>query len=133
MKSAIAILENSLEALAANEPINRAEGNLGQADLEAANASEVRQAIAVLQSADAAAIPRGVLDHPETEHAFENYGGSDLYAVMATMEDKRDELRSALIRLLAWTDAGLSPVEKREAEKQARATLGYPESDPAEK
>ena len=35
-----------------NEPINRAEGKTEQADLEAANASEIRQALAILKAAE---------------------------------------------------------------------------------
>jgi hypothetical protein len=56
MKSAIAQLEISLETLVTNEPINRAEGNTEQADLEAVNASEIRQALAVLKAAGAGPI-----------------------------------------------------------------------------
>lgn len=52
MKAAIAQLEVNLETLLNNEPINRAEGNTEQADLEAANASEIRQALAVLKAAE---------------------------------------------------------------------------------
>mgnify|MGYP001450014166 CR=1 FL=1 len=50
MKAAIAHLEQYLETLETNEPINRAEGNEEQADLEAKNATEVRAALAVLRS-----------------------------------------------------------------------------------
>lgn len=49
MKAAIAELEIRLETLTNNEKINRAEGQTGQANLEAANAAEIRQAIAVLR------------------------------------------------------------------------------------
>jgi len=52
MKAAIAQLEVSLETLVTNEPINRREGNTEQADMEAVNASEIRQAIAILKAAD---------------------------------------------------------------------------------
>lgn len=56
VKAAIEQLEISLETLVTNEPINRAEGNTEQADLEAENASEIRQALAVLKAADAGPI-----------------------------------------------------------------------------
>lgn len=49
MKAAITQLQIHLDVLTTNEPINRAEGNTEQADLEAANAAEIRQAIAVLE------------------------------------------------------------------------------------
>ena len=49
MKAAITQLRIHLDVLTTNEPINRAEGNTEQADLEAANAAEIRQAIAVLE------------------------------------------------------------------------------------
>ncbi len=49
MKSAIETLEISLNALTTNEPINRAAGNIEQADLEAANAAEIREALDVLR------------------------------------------------------------------------------------
>ena len=49
MKSAIAVLEIALGACEVNEPINRAEGNDEQADLEAANANEYKEAIAVVK------------------------------------------------------------------------------------
>jgi hypothetical protein len=53
MKAAIAQLKISLDVLTTNEPINRAEGNTEQADVEAENASEIRQALAVLEAANA--------------------------------------------------------------------------------
>ena len=56
MKAAIVQLEISLETLVTNEPINRAEGNTEQADMEAVNASEIRQALAVLKAAAAGPI-----------------------------------------------------------------------------
>jgi hypothetical protein len=56
MKAAIAQLEISLAVMITNEPINRAEGKTEQADLEAVNASEIRQALAVLKAADAGPI-----------------------------------------------------------------------------
>jgi hypothetical protein len=51
MKAAIAVLENALEVVEKNEPINRAEGNTEQADLEAGNAEEFRAAICTLNDA----------------------------------------------------------------------------------
>ena len=51
MKAAITQLQIHLDVLTTNEPINRAEGNTEQADLEATNAAEIRQAIAVLERA----------------------------------------------------------------------------------
>ena len=56
MKAAIVQVEISLEPLVTNEPINRAEGNTEQADMEAVNASEIRQALAVLKAAAAGPI-----------------------------------------------------------------------------
>lgn len=52
MKNAISILEIALETMVTNEPINRREGNVDQADLEARNATEIRQALTVLRAAD---------------------------------------------------------------------------------
>lgn len=52
MKTAIETLKQALEVAETNEPINRAAGNAEQADLEAANAADYRQALAVLQAAD---------------------------------------------------------------------------------
>jgi hypothetical protein len=54
MKAAIHQLEVTLATLTNNEPINRAEGNAVQADLEARCAAEIRQALAVLNAAEAA-------------------------------------------------------------------------------
>ena len=48
MNAAIAQLEITLNILETNEPINRAEGNIEQADLEAASAVEIREALGVL-------------------------------------------------------------------------------------
>ena len=59
MKAAITQLEISLETLVTNEPINRSEGNTDQADLEAMNASEIRQALAVLRAAEGGPIGPG--------------------------------------------------------------------------
>jgi hypothetical protein len=65
MKAAIAQLEISLENLETNIPIRRAEGDVEQADAWAVNASEIRQALAVLKAADDGPIwpePNGELD-----------------------------------------------------------------------
>lgn len=51
MEAAIIELEIVLEMLENNEPINRAEGNTAQADLEAKRAGEIRQALDVLRAA----------------------------------------------------------------------------------
>lgn len=51
MKAAIIELERALNVAETNEPINRAEGNEAQADLEASNAAQYRQALAVLNAA----------------------------------------------------------------------------------
>lgn len=48
MQAAITNLEISLETLENNEPINRAEGNIAQADLELRNAREIREGLRVL-------------------------------------------------------------------------------------
>ena len=53
MKAAIAQLEISLNVLEGNEPINRSNGNVEQAELEAKNAADIRQALAILRAADA--------------------------------------------------------------------------------
>jgi hypothetical protein len=50
MNAAITQLEVTLDVLETNEPINRAEGNIAQADLEATNAAEIRDALGVLRS-----------------------------------------------------------------------------------
>jgi len=49
MQAAIAQLKIALEAVETNEPINRAAGNIAQADLEFENAADFRQAIAMLE------------------------------------------------------------------------------------
>lgn len=51
MQAAINELEIYLEILETNEPINRAEGNIDQADSEKQNAIEVRAALDKLRSA----------------------------------------------------------------------------------
>ncbi len=53
MKAAITELEIALKTMETNEPINRKEGKTEQADLEAKNAADFRQALAVLRAADA--------------------------------------------------------------------------------
>lgn len=50
MKAAISTLEAALHTLETNQPINRKEGNLAQADLEAINAAEIKGAIAILHA-----------------------------------------------------------------------------------
>ncbi len=52
MKAAINELTIALETMETNEPINRAEGNTEQADLEAENAADFRKALAVLRAAE---------------------------------------------------------------------------------
>ena len=53
--AAITALEVTRDTLETNEPINRAEGNDEQADLEAKSAEEVKQAIEVLKEVQGAA------------------------------------------------------------------------------
>lgn len=48
---ALAYLKAQLETLANNEPIHREIGDIEQADLDAANARDVRLAIAILEAA----------------------------------------------------------------------------------
>jgi hypothetical protein len=50
MNHVIAVLQNALDTAENNEPINRAAGNLAQADLERDVAAECRQAIAQLSN-----------------------------------------------------------------------------------
>lgn len=50
MQAAIIQLEIYLNVLETNEPINREEGNIEQADQEAANAKEIRKALEVLKA-----------------------------------------------------------------------------------
>lgn len=50
MKSAIYILEQSLDTMETNEPINRRENKTAQADLEAKTAAELRQALGILRA-----------------------------------------------------------------------------------
>lgn len=56
MQAAITQLEIALDVLVTNEPINRERGDIEQADLEARNAAEIRQAIDVLKAAEAGPI-----------------------------------------------------------------------------
>lgn len=46
-----AVLDSHLETLLNNEPINRAEGNVEQADLEAQSAESIRKALSILDAA----------------------------------------------------------------------------------
>ena len=50
MNAAITYLKASLNVLETNEPINRAEGNIEQADLEAISISQIKEGIEVLKS-----------------------------------------------------------------------------------
>jgi len=83
MKYAINTLQISLKTLETNEPINRLEDNHAQADLESVAASETRQAIAILEAADAGPIwpdPKSLPDtdlnepHPTRSCATEDGG-----------------------------------------------------------
>lgn len=58
--AARACLENYLHVLDTNEPINRMEGNFGQAQLESKNAQDVRKALHVLRQAKVAAAQPGM-------------------------------------------------------------------------
>jgi hypothetical protein len=51
MQASINQLKLALEVCEVNEPINRDAGKLEQAELEAVNAADFRQAIAVLEAA----------------------------------------------------------------------------------
>lgn len=50
MNAAINTLEIALSVMETNEPINRAEGNIEQADLELANATDYRKALDILRA-----------------------------------------------------------------------------------
>ena len=50
MNAAITYLETSLNVLETNEPINRAEGNIEQADLEAISILQIKEGIEALKS-----------------------------------------------------------------------------------
>lgn len=54
MQYAINHLRVGLDVLTTNEPINREAGNTAQADLELAGASDIREALTVLEEAAAA-------------------------------------------------------------------------------
>ena len=51
MNAAVTYLETSLNVLETNEPINRAEGNIEQADLEAVSILQIKEGIEVLRAA----------------------------------------------------------------------------------
>lgn len=51
MQAAITQLQETLRILEENEPINRKEGKIEQAELEAFNAAQIRWAIEVLKAA----------------------------------------------------------------------------------
>ena len=74
MKSAIETLRISLGHLETNEPIHRAEGNTEQADLEAANAAEFRDAIVFLEMMQSAKQGGTItVIPPESEKAWREY------------------------------------------------------------
>jgi hypothetical protein len=50
MQAAISTLEIALDVLLTNEPINRAEGNVEQADFEAKSAEDIRKAVECLSA-----------------------------------------------------------------------------------
>jgi hypothetical protein len=50
--AAVAELERALDVVATNEPINRAEGNIDQANLEAEVSGSIKEAIGILSEAD---------------------------------------------------------------------------------
>jgi len=52
MKHALTIIENALNVAVNNEPINRAEGKVDQADLELVVAEECRKALVILAEHD---------------------------------------------------------------------------------
>ena len=51
MHAAITYLETSLNVLETNEPINRAEGNIEQANLEAVSLLQIKEGIEFLRAA----------------------------------------------------------------------------------
>ncbi len=50
MRQAISVLEAALDVAETNEPINRRENRVAQADLEAKTAAELRQALGILRA-----------------------------------------------------------------------------------
>lgn len=52
MNPAITVLESSLHALENNEPIQRSDGRIEQADASAKQADQIRKALAILRAAN---------------------------------------------------------------------------------
>ena len=103
MNAAIAQLEISLEALENNEPINRKEGNEEQADLEAKNAEEIRQALVILTGSVRYFAP------PVLASAAQAYSGAlEIYSKDATEEaSKRLEQASRKLEQAARAYSGV--------------------------
>jgi hypothetical protein len=68
MKSAISILQIAQESLLNNEPINRANGKLEQADLERQSIEDIDKALTVLHFIEDASTDRRSKDSVATEN-----------------------------------------------------------------
>lgn len=81
--AAVSTLEIALGVLGTNEPINRAAGNVEQADLERRNAAEISQALGILR--EAAALDSGC-GSGKTDEADDDDGLSD-----RDLDDEEDD------------------------------------------
>lgn len=93
MKAAIVQLEMSLQTLVTNESINRAEGNIPQADLELASARDIREALGLLREAVRPEYQKRVIAEKENLDgrlvSLDNFVGKSLYAAASRVEQER--------------------------------------------
>lgn len=105
--AAVVALEVALDTLKTNEPINRAEGNIDQAELEAQSAVEIEQALEVLRT-DA------VADLPALRERFAS----------ATTAAEKLALAKAIREARAPGGSNLTAEQRRRVEESLKETEG---------
>lgn len=100
MKHAIQILEKTLQVMETNEPINRENGNLDQAQLEADTAKDLRTALTFLKGGYQPHQKRVIHEKLELDERLDKLmqfiGGPVFDGISATEQDKLKEQRTAM-------------------------------------
>lgn len=136
VSAAVAELERALDVVATNEPINRAEGNIDQANLEAEVSDSIKEAIGILSEADYGPSEEEIGGLFEAESATLDsadgaYLGVEKHAISATkalLQYFRDFIASdakfAKVPESAygWTAAG-DVMDKEEAKRRLRSLI----------
>lgn len=102
MKAAITALESALATLVTNEPVNRAEGNIPQADLEVEGIGSIQMALRVLREAARPEWQKRVIEEKNDLDGrlerLDGFIGKSLYGAASRAEQERLCRQAGLMR-----------------------------------